>query len=143
MSAAEPIPPIRIVRGDELPCVWARIEKSVREILALAGDATWVTPESTYESLRAGKTFLILFAAHGTELGVVFDFVKLPKYKVARVLFAFGKDIDSLGEEIKIAEAWLKQEGCRFVDTTISTPSRARLFARFGYMPLVLRKELK
>lgn len=144
MSAIEQIAPIRVVRVDELPEVWPLIEHSVRRVLSLAGGATWVTPQSTLKALREEKTFLLLFAAHGTKLGIIIEFVQLPGYKLARVLFAFGREMGQLVEEIAIAEEWVKQQGCKYIDASVRTESRARLFSRFGYKPAytMLRKEL-
>lgn len=144
MSAIEQIAPIRVVPVDELPEVWPRIENAVRAVLSLAGGHSWVTPESTLKALQAEKTFLLLFAARGTELGIVIEFIQMPNYKLARVLFAFGREMGQLVDEIAIAEEWVKLQGCKYIDASVRTESRVRLFSRFGYKPAytMLRKEL-
>lgn len=142
MSAADKFCLIRVVPVSELLSVWIRVKPTIERILALAVDAPWVTPDAVYKSLAAEKSFLLLCDGHDGEYGVVVSFSALPTYKVGRISFAFGRGMRK--EDAEVFHAWMKQQGCKYVEASVRTESRQRLFNRFGYRYeyTMLRKDL-
>lgn len=143
MSAMDKFCPIRVVTIDELPQVWVRVSPTIREILSLAADTPWVTADTVYASLLNGKTYLLLCDGHAGEYGVIVSFSQMPTYKVGRVMFAFG--VGMREEDSEVFDKWMKMQGCKYVEASVRTESRQRLFGRFGYKYeyTMLRKELK
>lgn len=142
MSGADKFSALRVVPVEEIPVVWARVRPSVCAVLALMKDAPWATPASTLKKLLEEKTFLVLCDGSRGEYGVIVAFSSTPAYKVGRILHAFGKGMRK--NDVAVFHQWMKLQGCKYVEATVRTGSRQRLFARFGYEYeyTLLRKDL-
>lgn len=142
MSAADKFCSIRVVPVEEIPIVWARVRPSVCKVLSLMVDAPWATPAATLKKLLAEKTFLVLCDGSGGEYGAIVAFSNTPAYKVGRILHAFGRGMRA--NDVDVFHQWMKMQGCKYVEATVRTGSRQRLFARFGYRYeyTLLRKDL-
>lgn len=142
MSGADKFCPLRVVPISELPVVWARVRPSVCKVLTLMKDAPWATPALTLKKLLEEKTFLVLCDGPKGEYGVIVAFSQLPTYKVGRILHAFGKGMRK--NDVDVFHQWMKLQGCKYVEATVRTESRQRLFKRFGYdyEYTLLRKDL-
>lgn len=128
---------------NQIESVWKDISPGITRALDTAsGEAT---PEDTKLGLVAGRTQLLMMWDGPAVLGVVFQILSFPRYKIARVLVAFGKDMRALERAIRSAEAWGKEQGCEYVEGWVATRSRERLFARFGYSRAytIIRRRLK
>lgn len=131
-----------LVAPSEIEALWPSVVTGISEALGTSnGEAT---AEDTKAGLIAGRTRLLLMNQNGGFVGAVLQILSFPRYKNARVFLAFGHGMDDVREVMASAEAWLKKEGCKFIEAWVSTESRARLFARHGYKKTytIVRKPL-
>lgn len=136
-------PAYRVIAPKDIDSIWEYIKSGIERSLETSnGEAT---AEDTRLGLVAGRTQLILFESDSGWCGVVFMFLAFPRFKIARVLLAFGREMSTMRNEFQEAELWAKSQGCRYVEAWVASPSRERLFARFGYQPSyrIIRKALK
>lgn len=136
-------PAFHVVKPSEIDALWPHIVVGVEKALQTSnGEAT---AEDTKEGLKAGRTTLLLFSSEAGWVGIVYMFLAFPRFKIARVLLAFGRHMATMAAEIEVAEAWAKDQGCKYVEAWVATESRARLFARLGYAErpyTIIRKRL-
>ena len=135
-------PPYYQVEPDEIDTIWPDIRPEIERALETSnGEAT---AEDTRLGLVRGSTKLILFPSETAAFGVVWQMLAFPKYKIARVLLAFGKNMPAVARAIETAEQWGKSQGAKYVEAWVATDSRVRLFKRFGYERTytIIRKEL-
>jgi hypothetical protein len=135
-------PPYYQVEPEEIDRIWNDIKPEIERALATSnGEAT---AEDTRQGLVRGTTKLILFPSETAAFGVVWQMLAFPKYKIARVLLAFGKNMRDVSVAIETAEQWGKAQGAKYVEAWVATDSRVRLFKRFGYDKTytIIRKEL-
>jgi hypothetical protein len=135
-------PPFYIVEPEDLGTIWEHVRPALDCAISLArGEAT---ADDFLAGLKAGRTKMILFPSETAEFGIIMQFVQFPRYKVARILLAFGRGMRDVGDAMIECEAWFKSQGCRAVDAWCATDSRVRLFKRFGYGKAytIIRKEL-
>lgn len=119
-----------IVPKEDIETVWPLVEGGIGRALETAdGEATVA---DTKLGLLAGRTQL--YMAYGPEgaLGVVFMILAFPQFKIARVLLAFGKNMESVRQSIDAGKAWAKAQGCKHLEAWVATESRERLFRRYG-----------
>ncbi len=120
-----------VLTPDEVAEVWPYVEGGVERALATSdGEAT---VGDTLSGLVGGRTKLALLRRDGALLGVVFQFLAFPRYRIARILLAFGRDMKGVADVIERAEAYAHDNGCRYVEGWVATSGRERLFAKFGY----------
>lgn len=76
---------------------------------------------------------------------LVVSIVRFHRFKVMRVLYAFGRRMGDLRTALGEMEAWAKKSmGCRYMEAWVETGARERYFGRFGYKRqyTILRKPL-
>lgn len=135
-------PTFDVVPPGEIDAIWPLIAGGVERALASAdGEAT---VEDTRAGLLAGRTQLAIIVSKRSLLGIVFMFLNFPRYKIARILLAFGHDMEGAREAMDCGERWAKEQGCRYCEAWVSTAARERMFGRYGYKPAyrILRKAL-
>lgn len=143
MSALPKFPPyFRVAGADEIPGLWPMIRGGVMRALETSDGES--TVDDIREGLVAGRTSLGVMQTDGALLGVVFKILAFQRFKVARILLAFGRDMEGLRDVMREGERWARAQGCSYVEGWAGTPSRARLFRRYGYEPryTVVRKKL-
>lgn len=143
MSAVPKFAPyFRVAKPSEIEGLWPIIEGGIARALDVSDGES--TVEDTREGLIAGRTSLGVMQADGALLGVVFKILAFDRFKVARILLAFGRDMAALRTVMEAGERWALEQGCSYVEGWAGTPSRARLFGRFGYGQryIVVRKKL-
>lgn len=120
-----------LVPPADIEKVWPYVAPGVQE--ALESSCGEASVEDTKQGLLAGRTQLLLMEGDESSLGVVFQFLNFPQFKIARVLLLFGEGMERLRAAMVAAEEWGKENGCRYVEAWVSSDSRERLFGRFGY----------
>lgn len=131
-----------VLTPDEVAEVWPYVEGGIARALETSqGEAD---SAATLAGLLGGRLKLALLRRDGALLGVVFQFLAFPKYRIARILLAFGRDMEGLRDVIERAEGYAFQNGCRAIEGWVASSSRERLFGKFGYQRayVIVRKEL-
>lgn len=131
------------VEPDEFDLIWPDIRPEiVRALETCDGEAG---PEDILAGLKRGTSKMLLFKRGEGHFGCVYQMLAFPRFKVARVHLAFGKNMRDVAQAIEAAEQWGKSQGCKYVEGFVATDSRVRLFSRFGYRKTytVVRKELR
>lgn len=131
-----------VVAPKDIEGMWPLVENGIARALATSNGEG--TVEDTKKGLLAGRTKLMVLWEGDSVLGAVFMLLDFPRYRIARVLLLFGQGMEALREVMESGEKWAKSQGCRYVEGWVASPSRERLFSRFGYRPTyrILRKEL-
>lgn len=124
-------PRLALVNPEDIEKVWPYVAPGVQE--ALESSCGEASVEDTKQGLLAGRTQLLLMDDGGSNLGVVFQFLNFPQFKIARVLLLFGEGMERLRAVMACAEEWGKTQGCKHIEAWVASDSRERLFNRFGY----------
>jgi hypothetical protein len=111
--------------------IWPLLRAGIESALETSHEEC--TIDDIYEGIKLGRTIVLYVAEKQSYFGMVIGMYNFPRYKIARVLLGFGKNICKEKASWEIVEDWARQNGCKYIEAWVATESRAKLFSRFGF----------